>query len=201
MLIMAMSIQNQMWCLLGIVIAGGSIFALVRYSNKSRNKDPNRQIPQRLSINSGVIFAEPDSSEITEEIKSIIKFFSGFMNSLLDISKGVDADDANITFENLKQVVEGHGSPRLKEWFWGIDKDRIAWDTGVYKDKALQVLQALKKCGIKPSVERRTEWNAETERHYKKIGRIEQGQIVEVVAPCWIYEHEVFEKGLVKSIN
>lgn len=213
MLIMASHLPNPIWYVFGSLVTIGGIYALIWYlKKKTPIKKPIDPLVSQDDIINPVHTAQepvkpnPGTKEtgddfVISEIISIIHFFKGFMNSLLDISKGLDSENANIAFDNMSQVIAGHGSPLLRDWFFNIEKDRKVWDETVYIEKAGQILKVFRKCGITPSAEIKVKWNEEAERHYKKIGRIEQGEIVEVVAPCWIYNNKLFEQGIVKSNN
>ena len=216
MLIMASHLPNPIWYIFGSLIAAGGLYALIRYLKKEPpsphktdyliphgvGQDPVHTVHTPVTPDVDAKETDDDfvdNKEIAAELTSIIHFFKGFMNSLLDISRGLDYDDANITFENLSQVIAGHGSSMLKKWFFDFEKDRKDWNEAIYMDKARQILKLFRICGITPGTETKTRWNEDAEKHYKRIGRIEQGEIVEVVAPCWIYKNTLFEQGIVKS--
>ncbi len=208
---MASHLPNPIWFVFGGLVTFGGIYALTRYLKKKQpvekpidhlapqddhvdNPAPTPQEPQKTNPDKN----ETEDELVISDIIAIIKFFKGFMNPLLDISKESDAENANIVFDNLSQVIDGHGSPLLKDWFFNIEKDRKDWDETVYIEKAGQILKVFRKCGITPSAEIKVKWNEDTGKHYKKVGRIEQGEIADVVAPCWIYNNDLFEQGVVK---
>ena len=211
MLVITSNLLKPIWYLFGSLIAVGGIYALIRYFRKaSPIKKPidhlvlqeNVTEPDHTvqdSVNPTTDTVENKEDFVVNEIISIIHYFKGFMNSLLDISKGLDSYGANTTFENLSQVIAGHGSSLLKEWFLNFEKDRKDWDEDIYKKKAGQILKIFRECGITPSTETKIKWNEDAEKHYKKFARIEQGEIVEVDAPCWIYKNSLFEQGIVKK--
>lgn len=134
-----------------------------------------------------------------EFILTILKYFSDDMNNLLNIVKGkTDLDGASITFENIGQIIEGHGSEEFKDWYNSFVKDRNTWNLSQYSKKANILLAGFKKCGIQPSEEESIIWDEQSSTRYIKLTAVSLGQRCEVVAPMWVYKGEVFEKGLVK---
>ncbi len=141
------------------------------------------------------------SSEISvlvEELSPKLKHFSGSMNALVDIINDTDIVFANVTFENISQIIDAHGSDRVKEWFLGFSNDRKEWDKKLYKDKATKMLELLKSCGISRCKEKELQWNEEAAKRYRRLSKIEIGKQCKVVAPYWIYKNDIFEKGLVE---
>lgn len=139
-----------------------------------------------------------DAIEI--EIKKMIKHLGGCMNTLTDLVEEGDVDEGNILFTNFEQIIIAHGSDELKKWFSTFTKDRKQWGCDLYKSKSSEMLELLKRCGVRKSTELKIRWDKFAQRHYRKLdSSIQDGQVCVVVAHCWIYENDVFEKGLVKS--
>ena len=204
MLVMATNSQNPLWYVWGILVVGCGLYAFLWYIKKYRKGRKRPSVPPVIQPDP---FVDPNESlaevseEIMIEIKPVIKFLGGFMNSLLGVTQEYDAETANVTFKNLKQVINGHGSEKLKKWYDGLENDRNALDEAFYKSKATELLNILKKCGVNRSFEIKGEWNTIAEQHFRKIGPIEYGQLYEVLEPCWIFENEVLEKGIARRIN
>lgn len=200
MLVMAAnnSIPFMCYVLGGIVLIGGAYFVYKTTTKENKKKNP----PEKSTTNeSSEITDKKTDEKIVQDILSIIKYFNGCLNSLNDIVNS-DADGTErVTFENLHQIINAHGSNELKKWFISFASDRNQWDIELYKDKASKMLEIFRKCGINRSCEVKVKWNEQTSKHYKKISKIDDGQICEVLAPCWIYQNEIFEQGLVRAIE
>ena len=204
MLVMAINSQNPLWYVLGMLVVGCGLYSFLWYINKYRKGKKKPPVPPVIIQDSIIGPPEPPieaPEEIIVQIKPIIKFFGGFMNSLLGVIRDYDAENANVTFKNFKQVINAHGSEKLKKWYYELENDRNTLDEAFYKSKATELLNILKKCGVNRSFEIKGEWNTIAEQHFRKIGPMEYGQLYEVLEPCWIFENEVLEKGLVRRIN
>lgn len=202
---MATNLPKPLWYVLGIMVVGCGLYTLIWYAKKSKGRKTNPPVtpvnPIEPIVGTQITPISPVIPDISEEIRPIIKFLGGFMNSFLSVIQEYDAETAKMTFKNFKQVINGHGSEKLKKWYFKLENDRNVLDEAFYKSKAAEILNILKGCGVNRSFEIKGEWNSIAEQHYRKIGSIEYGQHFEVLEPCWIYENEVLEKGLAKKIN
>lgn len=135
---------------------------------------------------------------ILSELKSKIKYFSGSMNALRDITINPDLSLSIVTFDNIKQIIEIQGTDEIKKWYFNLEKDRNSWDIMLYKSKAKEILNILIRCGVHSPEQKDFIWENEYSKKYNKLTQIQSGQKCMIVAPYWIYNEEIFEKGLVK---
>lgn len=132
----------------------------------------------------------------------ILKHFSDNMNNLWNIvRKETDLENASTTFENIGQIIEGHGSNEFKVWYNSFVKDRNIWNETQYSKKAKVLLDCFEKCGIQPAKEEFIIWDEQSSLRYIKLTSVSMGQKCKVIVPVWIYKGEVFEKGLVKTME
>jgi len=212
MLLMEANTTSRLWIVLGgVAIVGG--ICLVHYLLKGPKppKDGKvgltNNIPPKPTHNPKPAPEPPrpiDSAlaDVKVEILKMIRYFRGSMNALFGIHVEGSLVDGNFVFTNLEQIINDYGSDVLKKWFSSFVKDRNEWTSDLYKSKSSQMLDLLKQCGVTKSTEIKVRWNESTQKHYKKLeSSIQDGQVCEVVAPCWIFGNEVFEKGLVRSIK
>lgn len=136
---------------------------------------------------------------VLPELKSKIKYFSGSMNALREITINPDLSLSKVTFDNLKQVIEVKGTDEIKKWYFNLEKDRNSWDIMLYKNKAKEILNMLIRCGVHSSEQKEFVWENEYLKKYNRLSQVQSGQECIVVAPYWIYNEEIFEKGLVKA--
>ena len=211
MLLMETNTTSPLWYVLGgVAIAGGLclMIYLLRNPKPPRNKKKDRLIteippkPDPKPVPEQPCSADTGLSDLRVEILKMIKFFRGSMNALFGIHVDGSLVDGNFVFTNLEQIINDYGSDVLKKWFSSFVKDRNEWTSDLYKSKSSQMLDLLKQCGVTKSTEIKVRWSDSTQKHYKKLeSSIQDGQVCEVVAPCWIFGNEVFEKGLVRSIK
>lgn len=191
MLLMTTNLINPLWCVIGCMVMVGVACIAYRYFNPPTPPiDNTKRIKSEKLING--------DNSLVEQLSPILKHFSGSMNALQDIITDADIVFANVTFENVCQIIDAHGNERVKQWFSVLSNDRNRWDKGLYKDRATEMLKLLKSCGISQSKERELQWNEEAAKRYRRLSKIETGQQCKVVAPYWIYENDIFEKGLVE---
>lgn len=180
---MAANSTITFWPILGgLLVIGIGGFCVYQYFLK--NKEPKKK----------------DTTDvILSELKSKIKYFSGCMNALRDITINPDLSLSKVTFDNIKQVVEVQGTDEIKKWYFNLEKDRNSWDVILYKNKAKEILNILIKCGVHSHEEKEFTWSNEYSKKYNKLSQVQSGQECMVVAPYWIYNGDIFEKGLVKE--
>lgn len=227
MLIMASNSPNPLLFVLGGLAMAGGVYTYW-YIQKEREKkerekrERERQEREKKELErrkreaneTAVHPVQPEKKEdaptvaenltdeaLAQQAKLMIKYFSGYMNALSDIINDGDLDETQVTFENLTQTIEAHGTEVFKKWFSDFAKDRKIWDKALCQEKAGKMFDILKACGIQNSTAKQLQWNEIAEEHYRKLDKIEHGEICEVLAPCWIYDHKVFEKGLVRRIK
>lgn len=139
------------------------------------------------------------TNDIPSKLKSKIKYFSGSMNALRDITINPDLSLSKVTFDNIKQIIDVQGTDEIKKWYFNFEKDRNSWDIVLYKDKAREIMNLLIKCSIHSYDEKEFVWDNESSKKYNKLTQVQPGQACTVVAPYWIYNGDIFEKGLVKA--
>lgn len=180
---MAANSTITFWPILGgLLVIGIGGFCVYQYF--FNNKEPKKKDTMDVVIS---------------ELKSKIKYFSGSMNALRDITINPDLSLSKVTFDNIKQVIEVQGTDEIKKWYFNLEKDRNSWDVILYKNKAKEILNILIRCGIHSREEKEFIWNNEYSKKYNKLSQIQSGQECMVIAPYWIYNGDIFEKGLVKE--
>ena len=134
---------------------------------------------------------------------SIIKYFKGQCNSFRMVANTPrNIDSCEKVFEYADKVIEFHGNDDIKNWWFSFAKDRNQWNIELYSDKAKRMITMIQKTGVTPSTEKILKWNEEASLHYMPFDEIEIDDICNVIQPCWIYQNEIFEQGLVsKKIN
>lgn len=137
------------------------------------------------------------TKDISSEFKRIVKYFSGNMNALRDVSIKPDLSLAKVTFDNIQQIIDVQGTAEIKKWYYDFGKDRNSWEGVLYKDKAQEIMNILIECGIHLNEEKDFIWNDESLTMYNRLSQIQPGQACKIVAPYWTYNGEIFEKGLV----
>lgn len=202
-----------LYVLLGIVITG-LLIAASRYRfklHKKKNDNIVKKTPQeylskdKLNKQADDYINQEDTSvtskAITSQMTMMLKYFNGDMGALLSIVNDPVIEEGSVVFENIGLTIDSHGGELLKSWFSTYTNDRNTWDSILYKDKAAKLLDMLKQCGIQPSTELKVTWDENTAKHYRRLTKIEVGDVCEVLSPCWIYEDKIFEQGLVKPIT
>ena len=58
-------------------------------------------------------------------------------------------------------------------------------------------MDLLIECGVHIQEEKDFVWENDFSKRYNKLSQIQSGQECKIVAPYWIYNGEIFEKGLV----
>lgn len=130
-----------------------------------------------------------------------LKYFSGSMTCLCDIVKNPsDLFMADVVFGNIAQIISARKDAELEKWYSQFSKDRNSWDSSLYKSKAEVLLEIFMACGISQQNDvKEFIWNAESADKYNKVSRLQIGEECKVVAPYWVYNGTVFEKGLVSA--
>lgn len=137
--------------------------------------------------------------DISSELIRILKYFSGNMNALRDMSINPNLSLAKITFDNIQQIIDVKGTSEIKKWYSVFGKNRDSWGVVSYKHKAKEMMNLLIKCGVHIQEEKDFVWENESSKKYNKLSKIQPGQECKIVAPYWSYNGEIFEKGLVRG--
>lgn len=140
------------------------------------------------------------SEKTPQELDEKVSFFAGNMNALWDITRQTDLALAKVTFDNIQQVIEMKGNDAMKTWYSQVGNDRSNWDISVYRHKAKLLLDTLMKCGLQVCEETEIVWQEEAAKKYNKLSAVQNGQKCKVLAPYWMYNGCVFEKGLVQVV-
>lgn len=166
-----------------------------RYARKTGEKGGGRK-PETME-------KEDIRREELPSLKSIIKYFKGQCNSFRMIAvKPRSMESCEKTFDYAENVINFHADGGLKEWWKTFAGDRIKWDLELYKAKAGLILSMLHASGVVSSMEQFITWNEDASKHYIPFDDLETGDVCQVIQPCWIYNDEIFEQGLVaKKIN
>ena len=207
LLLMANYSSHTIWYVLaGIAVIGGVAAWKYYKTNGQPHSKPEREggassshgnSEQRQPEGHGVVQL-PNQFKYQEQLISIIKHFSGCLNALSDVMDEEDKDSAEVTFRNVELIFDGHADNELKIWFNSFAGDRKSWTIDIYRNKAKDLKQILVDCGLKASTEKKLTWNSEAAKHYRRLMKVEEGQVCDVVAPCWIFKNQIFEQGLVK---
>ena len=142
----------------------------------------------------------PSASVSPVSLSSIAKFFKGNMNPLSSIDNDYDEKCSAVLFDNLYQIVDGHGDDNLNAWKDSFFANRESWSESEYKQKARMMRGLLIQCGIACVREETIEWSEELNEKYNKLMPLKTGQRCKVIAPYWTFEHHVFEKGIVTKL-
>jgi hypothetical protein len=198
---MAQQSNNTLWYVLGGVIAGGIVGVLsYRFYQQRKKPEPPTGGGKASPTPPTLLTHSTPPTGIAAEMLLMLKHFSGSMNSLLDITKDGSPEDSSVVFENLEQIINFHGSEKLKKWFSDFEKDRKAWTADSYQTKAAEMLTLLQSCGIQRSTQTTTVWGNESNKYYRKLTKdIAEGQACEVLLPYWTLGKEVFERGMVRK--
>lgn len=180
--------------LFALIVVGIIVFFLYKYFIHSDKKENN-------NCNKNISNVESDiDEEILPSLVPIIKYFKGQCNSFRMLSdKPVSANYREDVFNYADKVMEYHASDELKKWWKIFINDRNQWDEMFYKEKAKQIVMMIREAGVTPSTEKVIEWNENAELHYVPYDDITDGDICDVIHPCWIYKNEIFEQGLVSK--
>lgn len=172
--------------LAAIAVMGGAALLIYKNLKKVRKPDENKQpqIHQRATKND-------------VNLSGIVKHFKGNMNPLASVINDYDKDSASVAFENLYQIVDGHGDDDLHLWMNTFFANRSSWTEEDYKVKTDIILSLLKNCGVTSVQEDTIVWSEELNEKYNRLMAVEEGQSCNVVAPYWMYEGTIYEKGIV----
>lgn len=182
---MAANSTITFWLILGgLLVIGIGGFCVYQYVLKNKENKEHK---------------EKDMTDVNlSELKYMIEYFKGCMNALRDITINPDLSLSKVTFDNIKQIIEIQGTDEIKKWYFNLEKDRNSWDVILYKNKAIEILNILIRCGVHSHEDKEFIWNNEYSKKYNRLSQIQLGQKCMVVAPYWIYNDDIFEKGLVK---
>lgn len=187
--------SNIIYWLLALIAIGLTCIVFLYMYLKSKRKENN---PNNNISDSKYGVEEESSPSLTP----IIKYFKGQCNSFRTISdKSVSENYCKNVFNYADKVMEYHATEELKKWWKNFINDRNQWDEMFYKEKAKQIVMMIREAGVTPSTEKVIEWNENAELHYLPYDDITDGDICDVVHPCWIYQNEIFEQGLVSKKN
>lgn len=139
----------------------------------------------------------PAVSRDSVNLSGIVKHLKGNMNPLTSVVNDFDKDSASVLFENLYQIVDGHGDDEMRKWMNTFFANRNSWTENDCKTKAEILLKLMNKCGISPVQENVVVWSEGLKDKYNKLMPLEEGQSCNVVAPYWMYEGTIYEKGIV----
>lgn len=190
-----------------VILCAGLIFLLVR--NKFIGKHHISEMKtcigsgtdtcHKIKSGSGNVAAK-EYGETARKLKPYLKYFSGRMNPLRRIQNDeYDSAYASMVFDGISKTIRLNCPELFRDWFSVFEKDRIEWDEALYKKKAKELLDILKNCGVQSSDESISQWSDDVFDRYQVVSEIKDGQACEMIDPYWIYEGEVFERGLVRS--
>lgn len=185
MILMASTISKVTY-LTAVAVIGGAAFLVYKYLKKAEKpiEQPRPQV-------------RPVVTKEDVNLSGIVKHFKGNMNPLTSVVSDFDKDSASVAFENIYQIVDGHGDEDLHQWANTFFANRDVWTEADYKAKAGIILNLLKQCGISSVQEGTVVWSDGLKDKYNKLMAIENGQSCSVVAPYWMFEGTIFEKGIV----
>lgn len=194
MWLMSMNQSSTPYLVIGLSVATVAIAGLLMYLKKRGTKivDPREQT-KRGGKEENLGMEKGFSNQLFLHLKS----FSGSLNPLADIAnKDFDASFAQIIFDNIEQIIRFHGDEDDKKRFI---HDRKGWGKALYKAKAREILDVIQSYRVTPVKEDEVVWDEALLAQYMRLTSVEKGQTCEVVAPYWVFNGEVFEKGVVKS--
>lgn len=142
-----------------------------------------------------------DSFEIWDfsvKLKQNLKYFSGYINPLYRVLSEDNIIYADKIFNGLSKILRLNCPEFYKEWSRIFENDRSGWNETLYKSKTKELFKSLKFLGLKKSDETFDKWSNDKFEYYQVESDIEEGQSYEVIAPYWMYDGEVFERGLVR---
>lgn len=168
------------WIAAGIAICFGASFLYCRYGGKRRQKKDD--VPSLIPI---------------------IGYFKGQCNSFRIVAEKPDRiQKCEKVFEYADKVFEFHADDVLKNWWKNFSDDRNQWNVTIYSKKAEQLLYLLRSSGVVPSTEKQIVWDADASERYIPYDDVEDGDLCNVIQPCWTYRNELFEQGLVsRNVN
>lgn len=178
--------------IIGILISGIGFWLYMR--KKSGGRDIHGEENATKVIEQSE-YNPPIEKRFSEQLSSKLIYFSGSMNALSNLVEIFNIKNADLTFENIEQIIGLHGDEGDKKSFVN---DRSEWDERLYREKAHELLNLFRGYGIEQSKEKHVKWDAESAKRYRKTEKMEVGQECEVVAPYWIYEGDIFERGVVR---
>ena len=193
--------SSTSYTVIGLLVAALAIVGLLAYLRKRTTKKTVLLNKVAQAGQGDREIARPASTKVTDTGFSVqlfvhLKSFAGSLNSLEDIAnKDFDASFAQITFDNIEQIIRFYGAENDKNRFI---HDRKGWGEALYKDKARELLVVIKSYGVSPVKEDEVVWDKALLTRYMRITSVNEGQTCEVVAPYWTFSGEIFEKGVVR---
>ena len=162
-----------------------------RYVNDHKKPEKPHNLESQLELPDGIV----------EKLEPNVARFAGNFGALLSISTGSDEDIAlaDMTFQNVADVINVRCDEQVKTWFSEFTKDRKTWDATTYRDKAALLIKIFKGCGVTTFEETVGTWSNKISVRYNRIVQIEEGASCKVVAPCWMLNGIVIEKGMVMA--
>lgn len=169
-----------------VAVIGGAAFLVYKYLKKAKKpiEQPRPQV-------------RPVEAKEDINLSGIVKHFKGNMNPLTSVINDFEKGNASVTFENIYQIVDGHADDTIHQWASTFFANRDVWTEDDYKAKARIILGSLKQCGITSVQEDTVVWSDGLKDKYNKLMAVENGQSCNVVAPYWMFEGAIYEKGIV----
>ena len=134
---------------------------------------------------------------ILRELKPSISYFKGYMNSLWQISQHYEPSFARLTFDGLQKVINLHCTSYVQEWYADLTRQRNNWGAKAYKLHADVLIDIFKDCGVHHQQEELHHWRVDCIDRYQIQCKLEDGSPCRVIAPYWMYEDKIYERGLV----
>ncbi len=194
-------IENLTYWITAIVALGFIGYSCFCYIKKRQT----REREQALNRNSRLPEVEPAASqqireEDTPSLTPIISYFKGQCNSFKIVAeKPRNIENCEKVFEYADKVINFHADKTLKKWWNNFTNDRNQWDLALYSKKAKQVLDLLREAGVIRATEQIIKWDDNASKHYMPFDDIKNGDTGIVIHPCWIYQNDIFEQGLVSK--
>lgn len=201
----------EIYVILGAIILVLFIAMYILVKNKvhlpiNKNNETNKSVNERE-----IAKVDNKRNEILSKIPNpispilltpVIKHLASSIIGLWQISN--NEDDINIAeqlFDNLELIFNSFESDELKMQWNAFVKDRNKWDEGLYKEKSASMLELLKGIGIVIPRQEYVIWDEQTKKKYRRYGKIEEGNKCIVLSPYILYNGQIIEQGLVKSLT
>lgn len=138
-----------------------------------------------------------DIARVLRELKPSVSYFKGYMNSLWQISQHYEPSFARLTFDGLQKVINLRCTPYVQEWYTDLTRQRNNWGAKGYKLHADVLINIFKDCGVHQQQEELCHWRADYIDRYQIQCKLEEDSPCRVIAPYWMYEDKIYERGLV----
>lgn len=186
--------------LVAIIFIGYICYRCLAQKGKGKMEKLSFQHSSSHEMTQSVSVSDKIKKEEIPSFSPIIKFFKGQCNAFKIVAqKPRSLENCEKIFEYADNVIEFHADDKLKMWWNGFASERKQWDLMQYKEKATLMLSVFRKSGVIASTELIITWNENASKHYMPFDDIETGDICNVIQPCWIYQNEIFEQGLVSK--